>query len=101
MNIFDFKIVKQPNGKYAAWDSDAVWFTHTNYDTPEKLKEDLKAEILERADKVLTESIYYADNSDRFEMFVEEFKIKYGLVDDEKEEARSNLLEMGVSVEGS
>ncbi|EMS79175.1 hypothetical protein [Desulfotignum phosphitoxidans] len=98
MNISRIEILKQPNGKYAAYDVEEECFELTNFETPE----DIKAFFLDRVDGILSEQIHYAARSaDRFNMYAELYKIKHGLVDDEKEDARATLLEMGVSVEGS
>ncbi|WP_024333090.1 hypothetical protein [Desulfotignum balticum] len=94
MNILRIEILKQPNGKYAAYNVEDEEFVLTNLDTPE----DIKAFYLDRADAILSEQVIYAAKSaDKFNMYAEMYKIKYGLVDDEKEDARSTLLDMGVS----
>jgi hypothetical protein len=88
------EVLKQPNGKYASYDSKKEEFGPANFETPEALK----AFFLAWLDRIISEQIHYADNPDKFDMYAELYKIKYGLVDDEKEDARATLQAMGVSV---
>lgn len=98
MNLSRIEILQQPNGKYASYHCEDEAFHLTNFDSPE----DIKRLYLELADAILSEQVIHsARSAKQFNIYAEMYKIDHGLVDDEKEDARATLSEMGVSVEGA
>ena len=99
MNIHAYRIVKQPNGKYALYDTSACEISFTNRKTPQEIRDFL----IGKAGRILDESIqHHAQDTGFFDLFVSDYKQAKGLTPDEeiREAVINELSEMGVSVAG-
>lgn len=98
MDILNFRIVKQTNGKYALWNDNDKEFIFGNKETAEEIKDYYVGKV----DRILTENILsFAGDDTFFKSCVEAYKIKYGLDLSEREHAAATLEGMGVSVRDS
>lgn len=97
MDIFNLKIVKQTNGKFAVWNETDQRFVFENKETAEEIKD----YYVDKVDRILTENILsYAEDDTCFKHCVEAYKIKHGLDLSPREAAVATLEGMGVSVQG-
>jgi len=94
MNILNYKIVKQPNGKFALWDDKDKRFRFDNMKTAESIKDYL----VDKAGRILSENIIsYAQDDEYFKICLSDYRHLNGLDKSEREDAISTLKRMGVS----
>jgi hypothetical protein len=99
---FGFRIVRQPNGKFAIYDTNTEEFINVDFPSAEAAKE----RILSKLDAILFEQVNLFNRSDYsddllFEEHLDRCRKKLGLPAKESLEKLSSLKQMGVSVEGT
>ena len=94
MNISNYKIVKQPNGKFALWDDKDKRFRFDNMETAESIKDYL----VDQTDLILSKNIIsYAQDDEYFKICLSDYRRDNGLDQSEQEDAVSTLIKsMGV-----